>query len=185
MDKNKSLFRTILSIAAIGLLCSTASAWTHSGGSTSGGHSGGYSRGSSGASHSWGGHSYGGHYYRGGGFYGYYRSPYLYDAWPYPYYYYNDYDYSPDYAVAAPAPVVEVVEQAPPPVEYGSATPQQGNFVRPQPAGSDTVIIGVPGSRGDFTPVKLVKHKDGYVGPQGEFYAGHPTIAQLKALYGG
>jgi hypothetical protein len=49
---------------------------------------------------------------------------------------------------------------------------------------SDTATINVPTSKGGFTPVRLVKHKNGYIGPQGEFYTGHPTVAALKALYG-
>lgn len=52
-------------------------------------------------------------------------------------------------------------------------------------ASSDTTTVNVPNSKGGFTPVKLVKHKDGFVGPQGEFYSGHPSIDALKALYGG
>ncbi len=51
-------------------------------------------------------------------------------------------------------------------------------------ASHDTTTINVPNSKGGFTPVRLIKHKNGYTGPQGEFYAGHPTVAALKALYG-
>lgn len=29
-------------------------------------------------------------------------------------------------------------------------------------------------------PVALTKSNDGYVGPQGEFYQGHPTVEELK-----
>ncbi len=49
---------------------------------------------------------------------------------------------------------------------------------------ADTVNVSVPNSKGGFTAVKLVKRDGGYIGPQGEFYAGHPTVDQLKALYG-
>jgi hypothetical protein len=51
-------------------------------------------------------------------------------------------------------------------------------------ASHDTTTINIPNSKGGFTPVRLVKHKNGYIGPQGEFYTGHPTVAALKALYG-
>jgi hypothetical protein len=44
-------------------------------------------------------------------------------------------------------------------------------------------VINVPNKHGGFTPVKLIKHGKGYVGPQGEYYE-HPTVDQLKALYG-
>jgi hypothetical protein len=51
--------------------------------------------------------------------------------------------------------------------------------------GSDnTVMINIPNSKGEFTAVKLVKYKDGYKGPQGEYYQGHPTVDQLRVLYG-
>jgi len=48
----------------------------------------------------------------------------------------------------------------------------------------ETVTVNVPNSNGSYTSVTLVKHKDGYVGPQGEYYPGHPTVDQLKILYG-
>lgn len=48
----------------------------------------------------------------------------------------------------------------------------------------DTVTVNVPNAHGGYTPVKLVKIDRGYLGPNGEFYQGHPTIAQLKSLYG-
>jgi hypothetical protein len=46
------------------------------------------------------------------------------------------------------------------------------------------VTINVPNSRGGYTLVALVKSQDGYVGPQGEYYQGYPTIEQLKVIYG-
>jgi len=49
---------------------------------------------------------------------------------------------------------------------------------------SDTLSVNVPNSKGGFTPVKLIKQGNGYVGPQGEFYPGHPTVDELKTLYG-
>jgi hypothetical protein len=56
--------------------------------------------------------------------------------------------------------------------------------MRPKTTTHDTTTINVPNSKGGFTQVTLVKHKNGYVGPQGEFYANHPTVDELKALYG-
>lgn len=50
--------------------------------------------------------------------------------------------------------------------------------------GVTTIIINVPNKDGTFTPVTLIKHKDGYLGPQGEYYQDHPTVEQLKVLYG-
>lgn len=55
---------------------------------------------------------------------------------------------------------------------------------RPQALSGETVTINIPNSNGSYTVVTLVKRDNGYLGPQGEYYAGHPTVNQLKALYG-
>ena len=47
-----------------------------------------------------------------------------------------------------------------------------------------TITVNVPNTNGSFTPVKLVQYKNGYVGPQGEYYPGNPTVDQLRVLYG-
>ena len=96
----------------------------------------------------------------------------------YPYYYYDDIDPS-WYVDDAPAPVAGDVLDAPPTqVVANQAAP-------PRSTSSDIITIGVPNAKGGFTSVKLVKCPGGYIGPQGEFYAGHPTVEQLKVLYGG
>ncbi|MFA6217753.1 MAG: DUF6515 family protein [Candidatus Omnitrophota bacterium] len=59
----------------------------------------------------------------------------------------------------------------------------RGYFVVPAPT-SGTVVINVPQVRGGFIAVTLVKRGSGYVGPQGEYYEGNPTVEQLQALYG-
>ena len=59
--------------------------------------------------------------------------------------------------------------------------------VKSEPAaegGGDTITINIPDKDGGFTPVVMVKHDNGYTGPQGEYYPGHPTVEQLKVLYG-
>ena len=48
----------------------------------------------------------------------------------------------------------------------------------------DNLVVNIPCPDGSSTQVKLQKHHDGYVGPQGEFYPGRPGIAELKTLYG-
>jgi Family of unknown function (DUF6515) len=122
-----------------------------------------------------------------------------------PYYYYGgvyfrpyQYGYivvqAPNEYAAAPVPQSNTITQAQP-----TAPPQEAEQPKDeaQPAKSlsgipdqnqintgDTVTINVPQSKGGYVPVKLVKHHKGYVGPQGEFYPSHPTIQQLKALYG-
>jgi hypothetical protein len=50
--------------------------------------------------------------------------------------------------------------------------------------GSTTVKINVPNPRGGFNEVILVRTVNGYIGPQGEYYSGNPTVRQLSALYG-
>lgn len=49
---------------------------------------------------------------------------------------------------------------------------------------SGNVIINVPNANGSYTSIMLVKQGNGYIGPQGEYYPEHPTVEQLKALYG-
>ena len=87
------------------------------------------------------------------------------------YYYYDNVYYRPyDYGyVVVPAPAVVV----PPPV-----------VVQPEASSYVTVVINVPNSRGGYNPVTLVKHGDGYIGPQGEYYKGNPTVEELRVLYG-
>ncbi len=87
------------------------------------------------------------------------------------YYYYDNVYYrtAPGGYVVVPQPVV--VANSP-----MIAQSQGGN--------QETITINVPNSNGSFAPVTLVKQGNGYIGPQGEYYAGNPTIDQLKALYG-
>ncbi len=49
---------------------------------------------------------------------------------------------------------------------------------------SETITINVPNTNGSYTPVTLVRRNNGYIGPQGEYYPGNPTVEQLKLLYG-
>jgi len=67
-----------------------------------------------------------------------------------------------------------------------------GYIIVPQPQAKPAVVaaysgastINVPNSNGSYTSVTLVKRDNGYIGPQGEYYPDHPTVDQLKALYG-
>jgi hypothetical protein len=95
---------------------------------------------------------------------------------------------------AAPAASAQTGSQAQAPATAGSGTEAKSLPSAPvtspaatgqqKSASADTVTVGVPNSKGGFSSVKLIKHKEGYLGPQGEFYAGHPTVDQLRALYG-
>ena len=93
-------------------------------------------------------------------------------------YYYADDAYYTDTVggyVVVPPPVqnAAVVTTAPAAPAAQSETPP-----------GQSITVNVPNSSGGFTPVKLVKYKDGYIGPQGEYYPGNPTVDQLRVLYG-
>jgi hypothetical protein len=45
-------------------------------------------------------------------------------------------------------------------------------------------IVNVPNDKGGYTQVLIKRLRNGYVGPQGEFYYGFPLISQLKFMYG-
>jgi hypothetical protein len=55
---------------------------------------------------------------------------------------------------------------------------------QPQVLSGEALTVNVPNTNGSYTPVTLIKQKDGYIGPQGEYYPGHPTVTQLRVLYG-
>jgi len=88
-----------------------------------------------------------------------------------PYYYYNHIYYRrhPSGYLVVPTPVVSA------PVVVESSVPALTTAA---------VTINVPNVRGGFTAVTLVRRATGYVGPQGEYYEGNPTVEQLQALYG-
>ena len=96
-------------------------------------------------------------------------------------YYYEDNTYytdSSDGYVVVPPPANINVVQTQSPQTQASIEPTEGT-----PPGQ-SITVNVPNSNGSFSPVKLVKYKDGYLGPQGEYYPGNPTVDQLRALYG-
>ena len=162
------------------------------------------------AAFAWGG--YGGHghyYYHGGRWYGggwgwgwfgaglavgaivstlppYYQLVYVNGA---PYYYDGTYyyqSYPSGYVVVQPSVAPVVVA----PTTATVVTTPATNFVtapavvQPQTSPGASVVINIPNSDGSFTAVTLSKRGNGYTGPQGEFYPGHPTVEQLNVLYG-
>jgi len=93
----------------------------------------------------------------------------------------------PDPAVNAaptPEPVQSQVTSADTAADTRSLSTTNAPQTTPDQSMSDTTVVNIPNSKGGFTPVTLIKRGDGYIGPQGEFYTGHPTVAALKALYG-
>ncbi len=47
----------------------------------------------------------------------------------------------------------------------------------------DSFPVNIPNNNGGYTTVVIRKSGNGYIGPQGEFYAQFPTISRLKAMY--
>ena len=82
----------------------------------------------------------------------------------------------PPVVYAKPPVVVEqppqVIVQAPAPV-----------VVAPPVDTQDAFPVNVPNNAGGYTTVLIKKSGNGYVGPQGEFYASFPSVSQLKAMY--
>ena len=54
----------------------------------------------------------------------------------------------------------------------------------PQGQIQESLTVNIPNSRNGFTSVTLRRSGNGFIGPQGEYYSEHPTIDQLKTLYG-
>lgn len=104
-----------------------------------------------------------------------------------PYYYYYGTYYIPDgdYLVAAVPPTVANPAVTPAKsltTDTVPATTKTGDQLND--AVSDTVVINVPNEHGGYTGVKLVRNDKGFIGPQGEYYPSHPSVNELKVLYG-
>ena len=69
-------------------------------------------------------------------------------------------------------PVPEIIAPVLSPSQIMSSD-AEGNF-----------IVNIPNNAGGFTPIRIQKYGNGYVGPQGEFYYPFPQVSQLKAMYG-
>jgi len=70
----------------------------------------------------------------------------------------------------------------PQPVVY--AQPEQAIVTQPPANNQGSFTVNVPNNSGGYTAVVVTRSGNGYVGPQGEFYATFPTVAQLRAMYG-
>ena len=88
------------------------------------------------------------------------------------YYHYNNVYYKP-----CPSGYIVV----PQPVVVANPAPV---FSAPAQVPGQTVTINVPNYNGSYTSITLVRRGSGYVGPQGEYYPDHPTVEQLRVLYG-
>ena len=133
-------------------------------------------------------------------------------AWPGSYYYgypyepYYGYPYYPAYPVQVSSYQPVVVNGATYYLNNGTyytytqygyqvlATPPAGAPVpvvqaavvatAPVVTGDDTFSVNVPNNKGGYTAVVLKKSGNGFIGPQGEFYADFPKVSQLQLMYG-
>ena len=108
-----------------------------------------------------------------------------------PYYNINGvtYMYTPAGYQVVPQPKTIIVKNYP---EEAKAQPVQGAApavtTAAQPAGAaaneEAFTVNIPNAKGGYTPVVLKRSGNGFVGPQGEYYAEFPKIEQLKVMYG-
>ena len=105
-----------------------------------------------------------------------------------PYYYYDNAYYRPypagGYIVVPPPAVAQPVMIAPEMAQPVVAAPVYQQTAPSQPQIPDTLTVNIPNSKGGYTAVMLKRSGNGFVGPQGEYYPEHPTVDQLKVLYG-
>jgi hypothetical protein len=81
------------------------------------------------------------------------------------------------YSYAAPMVMV-----APPIVPAASPVVAQNAPSQSVPA-NNPMEINIPNGDGSYISITLQKTEKGFLGPQGEFYADHPTEEQLKTRY--
>lgn len=144
-------------------------------------------------------HGYGGYgrfyhpHFRGGFYIGdtWFASPSI-EVAGIPYYYYSGVYYTPTNGgalVAVPSPVAEQTVVPAPNTPSGTVSTTTTKApakveTNTDRKSNDTITINVPNTGKGFTPVKLIKTEKGYIGPQGELYPDHPTVTELKTLYG-
>ena len=94
------------------------------------------------------------------------------------YYVYNGYGYQ---AVASPVMVVQqpVTILQPPAIVDSNNSPSIGTV-----GDIDSITINIPDKKGGYIAVIIKKSKNGFIGPQGEFYSEFPKVAQLEVIYG-
>lgn len=48
----------------------------------------------------------------------------------------------------------------------------------------DQFIVNIPNKNGGFTPIVIKRSRNGFIGPQGEYYPEFPKVFQLEIMYG-
>lgn len=56
--------------------------------------------------------------------------------------------------------------------------------IAPTEQGESEFTVNIPNAKGGYTAVTLKRSGTGFIGPQGEFYAEFPKVAQLEIMYG-
>ena len=82
-------------------------------------------------------------------------------------------------AVAAPAGAPVTVSTAASVIQPATVTVAPAST-----SPDDSFTINIPNDKGGFTAVVLKRSGNGFIGPQGEFYADFPKVSQLKLMYG-
>ena len=102
-----------------------------------------------------------------------------------PYYYCDGIYYrpAPEGYMVVPAPAPAPVIMAPSAPAQVIVTPQTEN-VNAQGAAGESFVVNVPNAQGGYTSVTMTRRGNGFIGPQGEYYAEFPKIKQLKEMYG-
>ena len=78
-----------------------------------------------------------------------------------------------------PQPVVVAAQPAP--MVVAQPTPTQITVV--SSATDEMYTLNIPNDKGGYAAVTIKRSGNGFTGPQGEFYAEFPKVAQLKAMY--
>ena len=103
-----------------------------------------------------------------------------------PYYYYDNIYYRPCPGgyVVVPAPVMTQTIMVEPVPVVQQVVVGQSPAIQPVSQAQEVSTINIPNARGGYTAVTLRRSGRGFIGPQGEYYSEHPTVEQLRVLYG-
>ena len=86
--------------------------------------------------------------------------------------------------VTQPAPVPAIVPAPTTPPQATAVSPAQAVPTPTTPSADESFTVNIPNAKGGYTAVTIKRSGAGFVGPQGEFYAEFPKVAQLQAMYG-
>lgn len=67
--------------------------------------------------------------------------------------------------------------------QYVIVTPPPTPMTIQSSSDDQTFTLQILNSKGGYTPVAIQRSGQGFVGPQGEYYAVFPKVSQLKVMY--